>query len=159
MPKFSYHMETDFDAQEWTTVTFRKGVKAANLEIARVWLDQFLFKHFTNLGAKEYGYDRRASKYSKRKSRETGERKPLVLSGDTRRMTQDEGAAKGFPTRAVVTMPVPDHFLTKMRDGPDMADELVRISEQEVNILADEWEDAITEFMDNSPKRRRRIKG
>lgn len=163
MPKVSYHLETDFDPREWTTKTFAKAVKTANQKIAEFWIKELLPKHFTVAGGAEYGYAKRDGGYLGRKELRVGHQKPLVgigskrrKSGNAQRMALGGATGKGFPTRITINIPIPDYFTVKK--GINKSKELTTISDREATMLAAMHEEFITDFLNNSPKRRRRTK-
>lgn len=64
---------------------FHEIRKLALIDMGEYWHANFRDKHFTEAGAKEYGYAERKASYKARKMRNTRQRRPLVWSGELER--------------------------------------------------------------------------
>jgi hypothetical protein len=114
---------------------------------ARYWHVTLRDKHFTEAGAREYGYTKRKGEgmvrgskaykrsYTGRKEARFGHTRPLEFSGKSRRLTgtaRISGTAKG----ATVRMNAPALNFKHPKSQIVMRDELTRISQPETSELS-----------------------
>lgn len=69
--------------REWNGI-----LKNAWAAVGRYWHTMYRPKHFTHAGATEYGYEKRKSRYERRKLRRYGHTYPLVFSGMSRNLAR-----------------------------------------------------------------------
>jgi len=122
--------DTGFKQRTWNNV-----VRMAWVAVGKYWHRNFRPKHFTEAGAREYGYAKRGAEYEQRKKREVGHNLPLVWSGDSRDATA-QGRIKAHATRnksgVKVSMPAGSlNFGGRRWGGP----ELTKISAVEMQQL------------------------
>jgi hypothetical protein len=123
-------------------------------ETGRYWVANIRDKHFTQAGAREYGYTKRKGEgmvrgskaykrsYTGRKEARFGHTRPLEFSGKSRSLTRTariSGTAKG----ATVRMNAPALNFKHPKSQIVMRDELTRISQPEArelsNVLAQHY--------------------
>jgi len=138
---------------------WNRARKAGLRAMGELYASQYLAKHFTHQGAREYGYEPRQifrrTKGGKLTSR--GSKPPLVESGDLRKEAQDSVRVKVYGSRAVIQMDVPWYIRAHKDAGMDLEDELTRISSAEAQAMADAHVKAINTEMAKTPRRRRKL--
>lgn len=106
--------------------------KIAWTQLGVFWHKELRGKHFTQAGAREYGYGRRSRKYTARKEKAKGHTDPLVYSGLSRqlsRLRDVRALTKGRGVRVHVRVPALNFRSPK--SDIRMADEMTTISERE----------------------------
>jgi len=140
------------------------AVRSTWEHVGRFWHRMFRPKHFTEAGAREYGYIARkgermvqsrakgwAGTYVARKKREKGHNLPLVWSGDTRELSRqhrEKAAATRKRSYVKVIMPVRGLNRKHPKSQINMAEEMRRISPAEDAVLTREHEDALLRRLD-----------
>jgi len=126
-----------FTVREW-----RPLIKSAWERTGQYWHKAILPKHFTFMGAREYGYAPRSIGYMIRKARVMGHRRPLVWSGTSERLAKRIRNVRATPegARVVVTAPALNFWrkTTTALTGasPNMRRELMAISVADSKLLA-----------------------
>ena len=119
---------------------FQKAVMEAMLEYVEVWKRDALPKHFTVAGGREYGYQRRSVKYTKRKERDKksatygkpGEARPLVFTGNLEKLSAQNATGKVTSKRLTIEMPnMPRYLFQYKPTAPNKLRELTSFSERD----------------------------
>lgn len=138
---------------------FREIMKRNNARLVKGWHRHMLPAHFrqSSAGGGKYGYAARSAEYVEAKRRRSrgrtgnerkfrrgskavieGGRYALVSSGDTRHRAVDfPPTIKAYPTRATLTMHVPEYASMKPRPGkgPNLGKEMTKVTPAEARIL------------------------
>lgn len=144
-----------------TLKAFKQGVPPALTKLGRLWHRGTLPKHFTARGAREYGYHRRTLKYSKAKRKKLGHNRPLVYTG--RLMRALTGAYVITTTRRGMRLKMkPPHYLWKYPKTQHItpiikADEVVAVSQTEIDKMAKWVHRELTRRMNHARKRETRV--
>ena len=129
------------------TREFNRALKEAFAEIAGEYQRDNVDKHFTNRGAREYGYTPRVGEsgrparrifrgtYTGRKLREKQHSRPLTWSGESRRLAAT-GRVTSTSKGARITVPAPTLNFRNRRSPIVMAQEIKTISGAEGRHLA-----------------------
>lgn len=112
------------------------AVKRALRRLGEYWHEAFAWKRFTREGFFEYGFKLRKLSYDKKKRRHFGEALPLVFSGEAREQLLSESTkARIKVTRDTVRIPMPTKLNQYNPKGPNLPEEVRRISRSELNVL------------------------
>jgi len=121
----------------WLSKRAWQGVTRESFHALGVYWHKYLRKkHFTQTGAREYGYDVRSRKYEALKLRRFGHRDPLVYTGTSKALTairDVRSTAKGV--RVVMRAPGLNRRARGKRTA--MYDEMTMISDRERPELVD----------------------
>lgn len=162
-------MTTEGVFLDYKNADIRKAVQAALFKVGDYWHRNFMKKHFTKAGAREYGYAPRKGERARAGSktfrkvagpaeRREGQILPLVHSGELRLACQ---------TRQLITEMKRDNvsvlvWLRKARalnlrpQGINMREEATTISEPERQVLSELLNREIIKGLRAMPKRKRR---
>lgn len=143
-----------------------QDLKEQLLEVVNFWHDKYEPGHFQTRAIGKYGYEPRTRKYSDRKEKKYGHRRPLEFSGDSKR---EAGRGIRLTTRqqrgqtyiqARGTMNVPKYFYYQP-GGVDMPFELTMTTGVEEDQMARVYHDKATEAIAKRKHktRRRRVRG
>jgi len=123
---------------EATLAELRRAVKPALQDAVKEWHHKFLRRHFFESATTRYGYKARSAKYEQRKQRRKGHTRPLVWSGDMRRMLLRSITLSGTSKRARGKLMGPKYLYQyhKNRDEVHKADEITAVTTDEVTGLA-----------------------
>lgn len=114
------------------------AVKRALHKLGEYWHDAFAWKRFTRQAYTEYGFRPRKLRYDRRKKSKFGEALPIVFSGEAREKLLSEGTKGRIrTTRDTVRIPMPTKLNRYNPKGPNLPDEVRRVSRAELNILQD----------------------
>lgn len=114
------------------------------------FFDTNLPRRFTHNGALTLGYQKRTNAYNARKQRETGQREPMVYSGETRsrvlsyQYTRVNATAKGGVGGVALTLNAPVLNFRRSNNAPDLRDEITRVAQREVPPLERKLDKFIT---------------
>ena len=113
----------------------RRARKIAYAEAAEYWHRRLLPKHFTTGAEERYGYQPRTEGYKYRKARAKGHTRPLVWSGETRRMVMRSASISTTAKGATVKMRGPKYLYAyhKNRWEPHKAEELTFTTKGEIH--------------------------
>lgn len=131
--------------------TFRRRfLKPMYHFLGEYWHRELLPKHFTNQGAKEYGYAPRKGEkgnkggkgfrksYTGRKLKRFGHTRPLVFTGELQRMSRFRNI-KATSKGVKVTLPQARKAnLRHPKSNVNMADELTRFSDRDIAKIHDQ---------------------
>jgi len=129
------------DAASWKAI-----MEQAWLVVGKYWYEKILPKHFTEQGAQEYGYRKRANKYEKRKERYARKvfgttPRPLMYTGQLKQMVMSILNVKSLKSGkgSTVKLHGPPYMYMRGRGGtgPDKARELRAISTKDKRMLKD----------------------
>lgn len=124
---------TPFDARTWKEI-IKESWNSAGI----LWHKNLLNKHFTQKGAAEYRYQKRSWRYTKRKQKKFGHRKPLVYTGELKRHVKRVEDVRANSKGARVVLHGPRYLYQYRKDlnAPDKAFELQQISKADAAALA-----------------------
>lgn len=112
------------------------AVKRALRKMGEYWHEAFAWKRFTRAAYSEYGFKPRALKYEKRKKTKFGEALPLVFSGEARgQLLSESTKARIKVTRDTVRIPMPTKLNQYNPKGPNMPEEVRKVSRAELDVL------------------------
>ncbi|MGR3218597.1 MAG: hypothetical protein ACUZ8H_02105 [Candidatus Anammoxibacter sp.] len=139
---------------------FTAMLQAENSLNIQLWHDKFLKKHFFANASQKYKYVDRSVKYNKRKLKKKGHTRPFVFSGTLKRKMNQFISIKGRRNGATGKMKKP---IGLDRNGrpfsypkPEFDDELVAVTQSEVDFLAKEMHKRMTIKL-NKVKENRKI--
>lgn len=144
--------------REWRTAS--RDVWA---DAGEVWHKRILPRHFRGSAFREYSYKNRSRKYTRRKQRLHGHRRPLEFSGRMRRQlmrirdVKSSGNTSKRQGAATIKLHGP-RYLSRFRKNlnqPDMARELQEISVRDARTLASVMDKKIQKRIDANTKRRK----
>lgn len=131
-PTIRYKGIAGMGKREWNN----NFLKPSFYEVGKFWHEYVLPKHFTEAGAREYGYKPRSAKYTKAKVTFLKHNKPLVWSEELLNSTKK---ANIYATFKRVRVTLPNARKANYRsspNAPNMADELRRLSKNDIYGLA-----------------------
>ena len=141
--------------------TVRDGVKPVMRGIGKHWHDRLLGKHFTEKGAREYGYQRRTLEYRVEKRKTMGHSRPLVYTGELEKAVKRAYILASTKKSVKVKMKGPRHlhYNPPQKSGRPInkADELTRVSQKEITAIAKRFRDGVVTRMNNTRKRETRV--
>jgi len=120
--------------------------KVVGEEVGSYWHDHFRAKHFTQAGAREYGYEKRNVRYMIKKARKWGHRDPLVWSGLSRMLSKIKDiktTSTSARARVRVVLHTPTLNFIPSGGHINMRDEMTRVSRPEIEKLAEVAADSI----------------
>lgn len=152
--------EIEYTRSPGTTLkALREGVAPVLAEIGLHWHRKILPKHFTQRGAREYGYQRRTAEYRTNKRKYKGHSQPLVYTGELKRSLKRMAAFFTTKKGVKVRMRGPKYLhwnFTKHAKPINKPDEITRLSPKEKYRLAKRMRNAIVWRMNNTRKRETR---
>ena len=135
--------------------SWRAIAKAGTFAVGVAWDKHFKMRHFQPGAAARYGYKPRSKAYLRRKqARGVPRFLDMVFTGNTRRDVGKLQIPRPFPTRVTIVMPTASYIQMrpKMRNAPNLGDELTRISDDEKTALekvfVDVTEPAVKEHLE-----------
>lgn len=114
----------------------KKLVIDSLVRIGLYWHRYFRPKHFTEAGAREYRYKRRAVNYNKQKLRIVRHQDPLVFSGISKQLSRVYRVQRTKESAKIVMSGVRAFNRKNPRSKIDMVDEFRRVSSSERDKLA-----------------------
>ena len=133
---------------------WNRARKAGLRAMGDLYAANYIHKHFTQAGGREYGYKPRQifRKVKGGKTTSRGSRAPLVDSGDLKRDATGSVKVKVYGARAVIQMDVP--WYIRMHE---MEDELTRITRAEAEEMAGAYAKAVNRELEKTPRRRHKV--
>lgn len=123
------------------------------------WHKKSLPKHFTDQGAREYGYAKRSERYQRYKARKFNHSLPLVYTGRLRSAAAAMAVVKASNKRMTVDLPAVPKYLYQ-NVGPVKKDlELTFVSENELGEIAKYIETRLVEQWENRHESPEIVKG
>jgi len=139
----------------------RQAVSRGLLAAARLWHRKYMPMHFREGASQRYGYQRRTVKYMIRKRRQKGHSRPLVWTGEMRRMLTRERQEKALKNRAAASIKMRGPFYLRregqaaFRGQPDMNAEIKTTAATERQKLAERTHRDATAELNRAMKTRR----
>lgn len=113
----------------------------------KYWHARFSGKHFTQRGAREYGYARRKRRYTARKKKKFGHTRPLVYSGETMRGTRTR-TIRATRHGVRVSLPKTQALNFRPKGGRiNMRQEMQTVSSREEKLIGRHIEKTLTRQM------------
>lgn len=108
-----------------------KTVDAALRQGVEHWHGEIASRHFAANAAQVYHYEKRDTKYMRRKQALFGHQKPLVFSGRTEEKVLGAVTLRGGRKQASATLSVPRYFYERRGTAPDKVGELFKTLQRE----------------------------
>ena len=125
---------------EATRKALGEAVREALADIGRYWHGEILPKHFLSSATARYGYKRRGGRYTKRKRKKFGHRRPMVYTGRMQRDLRGRAEIRSSTRSARVKMRTARALnfsgRAKRGDYPDMKAEVTETTAAERLTLA-----------------------
>lgn len=125
---------------------WNRARKAGLRAMGDLYASNYIHKHFTQAGGREYGYKPRQI------WRKVKDGPPLVESGDLKRDATGSVKVKVYSARAVIQMDVPWYIRVH-----EMEDELTRITRAEAEEMAGAYAKAVNRELEKTPRRRHKV--
>ena len=125
---------------------FRGILKEEMRGLIDFWHENYLKKHFTKAGARDYKYKDRSEGHMKKKIKYFRHADPLVFTGDMKRMLLRRIAISGTAKKATGRLTGPRYLYQYRKDynQPHKAEEVTRTTQPEVLIFARRLDKKIT---------------
>lgn len=143
-----------------------KGISKIGWQAAgETWHAEILPRKFTNQASYVYGYQRRTARYTQRKIKKLGHRRPLEYTGELKRqvirirdvrVTGDSSKRQGA-ARVVLRGPRYLYAYRKDLKQPDKAAELQAISSADASLIAARMDKVITDALNGRSRSKERI--
>lgn len=137
--------------------TLNRIIKNSLLRALQEWRRSILPQHFTEQGARKYGFRTRTRKYRERKKREKGHSRPLVWSGESERRSR-RARIRTTSKRGTATVNAPNLSRRPKGGRIDMRDELSRLTQQDQRTMFGAFRKRFSERLRRLPARRRTLR-
>ena len=132
---------------------WKRFTRAGLIDLVLNWHKNTAKKHFKNKAFSEYNYERRSIKYQRRKDRM--HRPPLVFSGRSRRELLRSIKVTATNKRAKGAFTTSSRYFWMTPEGhPNLGEELVRLTQDEIQAMAEKLNDTVTKKLNKVKDKR-----